>query len=88
MTEAHSLPLIREEIERPDAGPRPTTTLRSRRSPLADPRRQIENLARVSLSHLPSGGDFEAALGAEGPEAFTADRIDFFQINLGKLCTL
>jgi len=88
VTEADSLPLIREEIQRPDAGPRPTTTLRSRRSPLIDPRCQIEYLERVSLGHLPSGGDFETALGVETPEAFTADRIDFFQINLGKLCNM
>ena len=88
MTEAHSLPLIREEIQRPDAGPRPTTTLRSRRAPLAEPRRQIENLEMVSLDHLPSGGDFEAALGTQGGEAFTTGRIEIFQINLGKLCNM
>jgi len=88
MTEAHSLPLIREEIQRPDAGPRPTTTLRSRRSPLAEPRRQIESLDRVSLGHLPAGGDFEIALEAKGPEPFTAGRIEIFQINLGKLCNM
>ena len=88
MTEAHSLPLIREEIQRPDAGPRPTTTLQSRRAPLAEPRRQIENLEMVSLDHLPSGGDFEAALGTQGGVAFTTGRIEIFQINLGKLCNM
>jgi radical SAM/Cys-rich protein len=88
VTEAHSLPQIREEIQRPDAGPRPTTTLRSRRSPLAEPRYQIESLERVSLGHLPSGGDFATALGAGGSAAFTAGRIEIFQINLGKLCNM
>jgi len=88
VTEAHSLPLIREEIQRPDAGPRPTTTLQSRRAPLAEPRRQIENLEMVSLDHLPSGGDFEAALGTQGGVAFTTGRIEIFQINLGKLCNM
>ena len=88
MTEAHSLPLIRDEIERPDAGPRPTTTLRSRRSPLAEPRRQIESLEKVSLAHLPSGGDFEIALASDTPEPFTAGPIEIFQINLGKLCNM
>ena len=88
MTEAHSLPLIREEIQRPDAGPRPTTTLQSRRAPLAEPRRQIENLEMVPLDHLPSGGDFEAALGTQGGVAFTTGRIEIFQINLGKLCNM
>lgn len=88
MTEAHSLPLIRDEIQRPDAGPRPTTTLRSRRSPLSEPRRQIETLERVPLAHLPSRGDFEIALGSDEPEALTAGRIEIFQINLGKLCNM
>lgn len=88
MTEAHSLPLIREEIQRPDAGPRPTTTLRSRRAPLAEPRRQIEKLENLSLAHLPSRGNFETALGVERPETFTAGAIEIFQINLGKLCNM
>jgi radical SAM/Cys-rich protein len=42
----------------------------------------------VPLDHLPSGGDFEAALRVQGPEAFTAGRIEIFQINLGKLCNM
>ena len=62
MTEAHSLPLIREEIEHRDAGPRPTSTLWSRRSSLVEPKHQIESLDRVPLEHLPSRGDFEATL--------------------------
>jgi len=88
VTEAHSLALIREEIQRPDAGPRSTTTLRSRRSPLAEPARQIESLENLSLAHLPCGGDFEISVRTEGPEAFTAGGIEIFQINLGKLCNM
>ena len=88
MTEAHSLPQIREEIERPDAGPRPTTSLRSRRSPLAEPRIQIQSLEKVSLGHLSSGGDFETALVSDGTEALTAGRVEIFQMNLGKLCNM
>lgn len=88
MTDAPSMALIRDEIQRPDAGPRPTTTLRSRRSPLSEPRHQIESLERVSLGHLPSGGSFATALGIDGPELFTAGRIEIFQINLGKLCNM
>jgi len=88
VTEAHSLPQIREEIERPDAGPRPTTSLRSRRSPLAEPRIQIQSLEKVSLGHLSSGGDFETALVSDGTEALTAGRVEIFQMNLGKLCNM
>jgi radical SAM/Cys-rich protein len=42
----------------------------------------------VSLGHLPSGGDFDTALGADRPEGFTAGPIEIFQINLGKLCNM
>lgn len=85
MTEAHSLPLTREELERPGTGPRPTSTLRSRRSPLAEPSCQIESLEQVPLDHLPSRGDFEATTGTEG---LTSSRIEIFQVNLGKLCNM
>jgi radical SAM/Cys-rich protein len=88
VTEAHSLPPIYEEIQRSDSGPRSTTSLRSRRSPLAEPRSQIESLEKVSLGHLPSGGDFETALGIEGSGGFTAGDVEIFQINLGKLCNM
>jgi radical SAM/Cys-rich protein len=88
MTEAYSLPPIYEEIQGPDSGPRSTTSLRSRRSPLAEPRSQIESLEKVQLAHLPSGGDFETALGSEGPRGITAGDIEIFQINLGRLCNM
>jgi radical SAM/Cys-rich protein len=88
LTEAHSLLPIHEEIQRPDSGPRSTTTLRTRRSPLADPRSQIGRLENVPLGHLPSGGDFEMALGIDGPRGLTADDVEIFQINLGKLCNM
>jgi radical SAM/Cys-rich protein len=80
--------LIREEIRDPKTGPRPTTTLRSRRSPLAEPRVQIANLDRVPLGHLASGGDFSTALATGGDVSLTAGRIEIFQINLGKLCNM
>ena len=88
MTEAHSLPWIQDEIKPPVAGPRSTPTLRSRRSPWAEPKHQIENLEMVSLDHVPFGGDFDAAVGTKGPETFSAGPIEIFQINLGKLCNM
>ena len=87
MTEAHALPPILEELKRPESGPRPTTTLRSRRSPLAEPLHQIESLERVPLDHLASRGDFAAALAVDRKEPLTAGGIEIFQINLGKLST-
>jgi len=88
MTEAHALPPILEELKRPESGPRPTTTLRSRRSPLAEPLHQIESLERVPLDHLASRGDFAAALAVDRKEPLTAGGIEIFQINLGKLCNM
>ena len=88
MAEAHALPSILSEIQSSEAGPRPTTSLRARRSPLADPRCQIQSLDRVELGHLAAGGDFAAVIGEgeEGP--LTAKEIEIFQINLGKLCNM
>jgi radical SAM/Cys-rich protein len=88
MIEAHALPPILEELKRPESGPRPTTTLRSRRSPLAEPPHQIESLERVPLDHLASRGDFAAALAVDRKEPLTAGGIEIFQINLGKLCNM
>jgi len=88
VTENPALLQTLHEIRLPQSGPRPTTTLRVRRSPLAEPRRQIASLDEVPLDHLPSGGDFGAAVAASNPEPLAAGRIEIFQINLGKLCNM
>ncbi len=88
MTEAHALPEILEELRSSNAASQTTSTLASRRSPLAEPRLQIERLERVALGHLNSGGDFAAALKADGHAPLLAGRIEIFQINLGKLCNM
>jgi radical SAM/Cys-rich protein len=79
---------ITSELEGPESGPRPTTSLLARRSPLADPARQIAALERVSLNHMASAGDFDAAVAAAGKTRLTAREIEIFQINLGKLCNM
>ena len=88
MTEAHSIAPILDEIQHSNAGSRPTTTLRARRSPLAEPERQIETLGIVPLGHLPSGGNFGTALEMNGTASLTAGDIEIFQINLGRLCNM
>jgi len=92
MTEAHLMPVISSEtvseLARPEAGPRRTTSLNSRRSPLAEPRYQIQTLERVELDHLSGAGDFDAAVIAGEPEGLTAGTIEIFQVNLGKLCNM
>ena len=92
MSEAHDRSvadnrLIHDAVA-PAGGPRRTTSLRSRRSPLASARNQIATLDAVNLRHVPHGGDFDAALAATGAGKVTARDLEFFQINLGKLCNM
>ena len=92
MTDANLMPVISSdsasELARPEAGPRRTTSLSSRRSPLAKPRYQIQTLDRVELDHTTGAGDFDAAVIAGAPEGLTAGAIEIFQVNLGKLCNM
>lgn len=70
-------------------GPRPTTSLRARRDALAAPGVQRGVLDAINLSGGPSGtGRFHADLAASGWDAFTPERLDIFQINVGKLCNM
>ena len=92
MTDANLMPVLSSEtvseLSRPEAGPRRTTSLNSRRSPLAEPRYQIQTLERVGLDHLSGAGDFDAAVRAGVPGKLTAGAIEIFQINVGKLCNM
>jgi radical SAM/Cys-rich protein len=88
VSEAQSLPNNLEEIQRPESGSRPTTSLQIRRSPLAEPQYQIVRLEAVPLEHLPGRGDFEATIAESGCEKLVAGAIEVFQINLGKLCNM
>jgi len=76
------------ELSRPEAGPRRTTSLQSRRSPLAEPQCQIRTLEAVELDHLPSTGNFEAAVETSQRDGLTAEVVEIFQVNLGKLCNM
>ena len=61
-------------------GPRATTSLVSRASPLVSTAQQLERLRQLDLSKLPNRGAFGAKLTPAG--------IDIFQINVGKLCNM
>ncbi|MDP2305159.1 MAG: arsenosugar biosynthesis radical SAM protein ArsS [Pseudomonadota bacterium] len=68
-----------------EAGPKRTTSLRSRRAPLASAGAQ---LARLDALTLP-GGDFDAAVAAAGfPAGLRPGRLEIFQINVGRLCNM
>lgn len=70
-------------------GPRRTTTLVSRRAPLAEPAEQFRALDGVDVEVGPTrSGSFVADLRASGWEHFRPASIDVFQVNLGKLCNM
>lgn len=70
-----------------EAGPKKTTSLSSRRSPLVSPEVQLDQLANLQLKGV-GDAQFYPALIEHGHEQFLADRIDIFQVNLGKLCNM
>jgi radical SAM/Cys-rich protein len=62
------------------SGPRATTSLVSRASPLVSTAQQLKTLRQLDLSKLPNQGVFREKLTPAG--------IDIFQINVGKLCNM
>tara|TARA_B100001989_G_C24551499_1_gene475301 strand:+ start:5388 stop:6575 length:1188 start_codon:yes stop_codon:yes gene_type:complete len=77
-----------EELAKPSSGPKPTTSLHKRRSPLASTTHQLDLLAQVDLSEKPHQGDFGRTLQDAGWKRFGPAPIEIFQINIGKLCNM
>jgi radical SAM/Cys-rich protein len=61
----------------------PTSSLESRRAPLARPSEQL-----ALLEALPVEADFDAALARAGWDSLSPAALEIFQINLGKLCNM
>jgi radical SAM/Cys-rich protein len=76
------------DLASPASGPKPTTSLLQRRSPLAAPHYQLERLAALDLSHTRQGGHFAACLADQGWEELRPATLEIFQINVGKLCNM
>ncbi|WAL61110.1 arsenosugar biosynthesis radical SAM protein ArsS [Thermocoleostomius sinensis A174] len=70
------------------AGPKPTTSLQRRRSPLAEPSRQLASLEAIDLSQLPHAGEFSARIAEAGWAELRPATLEIFQINVGKLCNM
>ncbi|MDX2215729.1 MAG: arsenosugar biosynthesis radical SAM protein ArsS [Oculatellaceae cyanobacterium bins.114] len=70
------------------AGPKPTTSLQKRRSPLVDPQEQLSLLAALDLSKTRNPGDFATTLQQQGWQALQPAQLEIFQINVGKLCNM
>lgn len=83
-------PLPNQEInlDSRDAGPKSTTSLLGRRSPLAVPAYQIAALNAIDLSVTPEHGYFAATLAARHLSELRSARLEIFQINVGKLCNM
>ena len=73
----------------PLPGPKRVTTLRSRRSPLVQPSEQLRVLNELELL-TPEGekADFEATIAKHGHEGIYPVALEYFQINLGKMCNM
>lgn len=70
-------------------GPRAVTSLAYRRAPLTDATTQLRILDAVPTAGGPTaGGDFAADLAASGWLDLKPDRLEIFQINVGKLCNM
>jgi len=91
MSEAHedrSAAAFATGLSTVDAGPKGTSTLLSRRLPLASPATQIATLEAVDLGGAAASGDFDDAVASCGGEVLRAGEVEIFQINLGKLCNM
>lgn len=75
-------------LDSTEAGPKPTTSLLRRRSPLAAADQQMTLLQALDLSTTPQAGDFSAHLEKAGWQALRPGRLEIFQINVGKLCNM
>jgi radical SAM/Cys-rich protein len=76
------------ELDSPQTGPKPTTSLQRRHSPLASGQYQQQVLADLGLSQLPYQADFGSTLAAQGWPQLTPAQLEIFQINVGKLCNM
>ena len=70
-------------------GPRATSSMAFRGSPLVHPSEQFRILGRVGIHGGPSGsGQFDRDLEAAGWPVLQPKALDIVQINLGKLCNM
>ena len=76
-------------LDSDEAGPKHTTSLHARRTPLAAPAAQFGALNAAELTSGPTGtGNFAADLAASGWPSLNPAPLETFQINVGKLCNM
>lgn len=80
---------LRKPLSSPQTGPRRTLSLRRRRSPLAASTEQLRRLDEVEL-RAPDGApaSFAGTLALHGCPELQPAPLEYFQINLGKMCNM
>jgi radical SAM/Cys-rich protein len=84
---SHALNDHLQEIEA-EPSPRRTTSLLSRRSPLAPAADQLAQLAALDVQADGEAADFDRTVARAGLPTLTAGAVEVFQVNLGKLCNM
>ncbi len=85
---SRSEPSFASDLAGIDAGPKGTTSLRSRRLPLALPKEQIAILESLDLGCASSPSEFAEAVRSSAGAPLTAGDVEILQINVGKLCNM
>ncbi len=76
-------------LDSAEAGPKRTTSLHARRTPLAAPAAQFAALDAAEITGGPTGtGSFRLDLAASGWPDLRPAPLEIFQINIGKLCNM
>lgn len=76
-------PMLQDEVE----GPRATRSLWARDNPLAPPARQMQVLTDLKRGDG-QGYEFERTLADHGLRGLHPAALEYFQVNLGKLCNM
>ncbi len=84
MGHVETSPELREELELPESGPKPTRSLARRGDPLSASERQRELLAGLPLADA----NFATRVAAHGFAPLRPTTLEIFQINIGKLCNM
>lgn len=89
MSDAREVPeLSGIDVARPLRGPKSTSTLDARRSPLAKTEVQLGMLNDLDLGASPFEGDFQKALASCRSDGLHSEEVEILQLNLGRLCNM
>lgn len=80
--------VLSENLPNNSAPEHQTTSLQSRRSPLASPEYQLAALESLDLSNTLQEGEFAATLAHHHAYPLKVSQLEIFQINVGKLCNM